>query len=118
MYKRFKRFNVNFGLLRTIYVHFLVCYLNKLQTARLYDKDKGVYGVLDSDEHHHHSVVSYVTTTRTLPKVTFPESTIQCFHFHVSLRPSGSSLRFLPRLPVIFIFPSTVCFRRHFVRKM
>ena len=32
-------FNVNFGLLKTIYVHLLVCYLNKLQNARCNDKE-------------------------------------------------------------------------------
>ena len=37
--KRFKCFNVNFRLLTTIYVHLLVCYLNKLQNARCNDKD-------------------------------------------------------------------------------
>ena len=35
----FKCFNVNFRLLKTIYVHFLVCYLNKLQNVRRNDKD-------------------------------------------------------------------------------
>jgi len=30
---------VNFRLLKTIYVHLLVCYLNKLQNARCNDKD-------------------------------------------------------------------------------
>ena len=39
MYERFKCFNVNFSLLKTIYVHLLVCYLNKLQIARCNDKD-------------------------------------------------------------------------------
>ena len=34
MYERFKCFNVNFRLLKTIDVHLLVCYLNKLQSAR------------------------------------------------------------------------------------
>ena len=60
-----------------------MCYLNKLQTARCYDKDKGVYGVLESDEHHHHSVVSNVTATQTLSKATSPNSAIQCFHFQI-----------------------------------
>ena len=32
-------FNVNFRLLKTIYVHLLVCYLNILQNARCNDKD-------------------------------------------------------------------------------
>jgi len=32
MYKRFKCFNVNFRLLKTIYVHLLVCYLNIFET--------------------------------------------------------------------------------------
>ena len=32
-------FNVNFSLLKTIYVHLLVCYLNKLQNARCNGKD-------------------------------------------------------------------------------
>jgi len=36
---RFKCFNVNFRLLKTIYVHLLACYLNKLQNARRNDKD-------------------------------------------------------------------------------
>jgi len=31
MQKNFKCFNVNFRLLKTIYVHLLVCYLNKLR---------------------------------------------------------------------------------------
>ena len=37
MQERFKRFNVNFGLLKAIYVHLLVCYLNsyKLQGATI-----------------------------------------------------------------------------------
>jgi len=35
----FKCFNADFRLLRTIYVHLLVCYLNKLQDARCNDKD-------------------------------------------------------------------------------
>jgi len=39
MWVRFKCFNVNFRLLKTIYVHLLVCYLNKLQNARYNDKD-------------------------------------------------------------------------------
>jgi len=39
MQERFKCFNVNFRLLKTIYVHLLVCYLNKLQNARCKDKD-------------------------------------------------------------------------------
>ena len=39
MLERFKCFNVNFRLLKTIYVHLLVCYLNKLQNARCNDKD-------------------------------------------------------------------------------
>ena len=39
MWERFKCFNVNFRLLKTIYVHLLVCYLNKLQNARCNDKD-------------------------------------------------------------------------------
>jgi len=30
--------NVNFKLLKIIYVHLLVCYLNKLQNARCNDK--------------------------------------------------------------------------------
>jgi len=34
----FKCFNVNFRLFKTIYVHLLVCYLNKLQNARYNDK--------------------------------------------------------------------------------
>jgi len=33
------RVNVNFILLKTIHVHLLVCYLNKLQNARCNDKD-------------------------------------------------------------------------------
>jgi len=33
-------FNVNFRLLKTIYAHLLVCYLNKLQNARCNDKDE------------------------------------------------------------------------------
>ena len=32
-------FNVNFRLLKTIYVHLLVCYLSKLQNARCNGKD-------------------------------------------------------------------------------
>jgi len=32
-------YNVNFRLLKTIYVHLLLCYLNKLQNARCNDKD-------------------------------------------------------------------------------
>jgi len=32
-------FSVKFTLLKTIYVHLLVCYLNKLQNARCNDKD-------------------------------------------------------------------------------
>jgi len=32
-------YNVNFSLLKTIYVHLLVCYLNKLQNAWCNDKD-------------------------------------------------------------------------------
>jgi len=39
MQERFKCFNVNFRLLKTIYVHFLVCYLNKLENGRCKDKD-------------------------------------------------------------------------------
>jgi len=35
-----KCFNVNFRLLKTIYVLLLVCYLNKLQNAWCYDKDR------------------------------------------------------------------------------
>jgi hypothetical protein len=35
----FMCFNVNFRLIKTIYVHLLVCYLNKLQNARCNDKD-------------------------------------------------------------------------------
>jgi hypothetical protein len=35
---RFECFNVNFRLLKTIYVHLLVCYLNKLQKAWCNDK--------------------------------------------------------------------------------
>ena len=31
--------SVNFGLLKTKYVHVLVCYVNKLQNARCNDKD-------------------------------------------------------------------------------
>jgi len=37
--ERIRCFNVHFRLLKTIYVHLLVCYLNKLQTARCNDKD-------------------------------------------------------------------------------
>jgi hypothetical protein len=38
-----KCFNVNFRLLKTIYVHLLVCYL-KLHNARCNDKDcKGIF---------------------------------------------------------------------------
>ena len=44
MWERFNCFNVNFRLLKTIYVHLLVCYLNKLQNARRNDKD--LYSVL------------------------------------------------------------------------
>jgi len=33
-------FNVNFRLLKTIYVNSLVCYFNKLQNARCSDKDR------------------------------------------------------------------------------
>jgi len=40
MQESFKCFNVNFRLLQTIYVHLLVCYLNKLQNARCNDKDR------------------------------------------------------------------------------
>jgi len=36
--ERLKCFNVNFRLLKTIIVHLLVCYLNKLQNARCNDK--------------------------------------------------------------------------------
>ena len=36
--ERFKCFNVNFRLLKTIYVHLLARYLNKLQNARCNDK--------------------------------------------------------------------------------
>jgi len=36
--EHFKCFNVNFRLLKTIYVHLLVCYLNKVQNAQCYDK--------------------------------------------------------------------------------
>jgi len=39
MEERFKCFNVNFRLLKIIYVHLLVGYLNKLQNARCNDKD-------------------------------------------------------------------------------
>jgi len=35
----FKCFNVNFRLLKTIYVHLLVCYLHKLQNVRCNGKD-------------------------------------------------------------------------------
>jgi len=37
--ERFKCLNVNFRLLKTIYLHLLVCCLNKLQNARCNDKD-------------------------------------------------------------------------------
>jgi hypothetical protein len=33
------RFNVNFRLLKALYVHLLMCYLNKLQNARCNDED-------------------------------------------------------------------------------
>ena len=33
MWERFKCFNVNFRLLKIIYVHLLVCYLNKLHIS-------------------------------------------------------------------------------------
>ena len=36
-------FNVNFRLLKTTCVHFLVSYLNRLQNARCRDKDLKVY---------------------------------------------------------------------------
>ena len=39
----FKCFNVNFRLLKTIYVHLLVCYWNRLQNARCNDKDNQLY---------------------------------------------------------------------------
>jgi len=37
---RFKCFHVNFRLLKTMYVHLLVYYLNELQNARCNDNDK------------------------------------------------------------------------------
>ena len=37
--ERFKCLNIIFGLLKTIYVHLLVCYLYKLQNARCNGKD-------------------------------------------------------------------------------
>jgi len=43
----FKCFNVNFRLLKTIYVHLLVCYLNKLQNARYNNKEKLKLFLLD-----------------------------------------------------------------------
>ena len=43
MYERLKCLNVNFSLLRTIYVRLSVCYLNKLQNARCNDKDTCLY---------------------------------------------------------------------------
>ena len=41
--QHFKCFNVNFRLLKTIYVHLLVCYLNRLHNARCNDKDSVYY---------------------------------------------------------------------------
>jgi hypothetical protein len=40
------------------------------------------------------------------------------FNFLVFLAWSGSPLRLLPRLPVPYVFPLIMCFRRQFVRKM
>ena len=37
MQERFKCFNVNFRLLKTIYVHLLVCYLSKCVTFTVID---------------------------------------------------------------------------------
>ena len=39
MQERFKCFKVNLRLLKTIYVHLLVYYWNKLQNAQYNDKD-------------------------------------------------------------------------------
>jgi len=43
MYEHFKCFNVDFRLLKTIYVHLLVRYLNKLQNAWCNNKDNQKY---------------------------------------------------------------------------
>ena len=45
----FKCFNVNFRLLKTIYVHLLVCYLNILQNAPCNDKDSAQQAKLSNN---------------------------------------------------------------------
>jgi len=76
--------------------------------------------------HHHHHVVRLTTGPYPRPKQVLQEvrSSSSSFNFQfplVSLRPSSSCLRFVPRLPVTsilpYIFSSITCFRRQFLRK-
>ena len=66
-------FNVNFRLLKTIYVHLLVCCLNKLQNARCNDKDNFSFFVTI-----HNSFLLVVSESYVL--VTFQNST----HVHMN----------------------------------
>ena len=74
----------------------------------------------------HHSVVCLTTEPQPLPKTSYPQTAVCCFLFQFpvslfSLRIS-SSLRLLPRHPVISILPSIFTLitysSRQFLRKM
>ena len=76
---------------------------------------------------HHHSVFCLTTGPNPLLKrflhiVRSRASSFKWEYPLLSLRPSSSFLRLLPRLLVTyispFIFPSITCFRRQFLRKM
>jgi len=74
-----------------------------------------------------HSVICLATGPKPLPKralhtVRSRASSFKWDYPLLSLRSSGSFLRHLPRLPITsippFIFPSTTCSRRQFLRKI
>jgi len=70
-----------------------------------------------------HFVVCLMKGPKPLPKRFLHTARSRASSFkwqypHLSLRSSSSFLRFLPRIPVPFIFPSITRSRRQFLRKM